>query len=208
MGFHNTPGERTIDRLAARNELYRVNVPNGGEAISGPLAGRALQALGGEAMTVDKTIIVNESFDTSNPEDLALYAHEQYHVEKGTGEGGAHHIHEAEEVAARAVQRMVLHRMTGGYEGGYQPGGGGGPGGNDDAPDQGGRGRSDYNESAENRPDATDDRPDAAKGYLAMKAQGMTHQDIVDKISRDVIAVLDAKRGAGSDRHNDKKGSF
>ena len=41
MGFHNTPGERTIDRLAARNELYRVNVPNGGEAISGPLAGRA-----------------------------------------------------------------------------------------------------------------------------------------------------------------------
>ena len=58
------------------------------------------------------------------------------------------------------------------------------------------------------RPDATDDRPDAAKGYLAMKAQGMTHQDIVDKIARDVIAVLDAKRGAGSDRHNDKKGSF
>ena len=103
---------------------------------------------------------------------------------------------------------MVLHRMTGGYEGGYQPGGGGGPGGNDDAPDQGGRGRSDFNESAENRPDATDDRPDAAKGYLAMKAQGMTHQDIVDKIARDVIAVLDAKRGAGSDRHNDKKGSF
>ena len=89
MGFHNTPGERTIDRLAARNELYRVNVPNGGEAISGPLAGRALQALGGEAMTVDKTIIVNENFDTSNPEDLALYAHEQYHVEQGTGDSDA-----------------------------------------------------------------------------------------------------------------------
>lgn len=211
MGQHHTPGEDTVDRLMARNQLERVSVPGGGEAFSGPLAGRALEALGGHMMTVDRTIIVPEDFDASNPEHMSLYAHEQYHQQQGSGEGGTHHIHDAEEVAARAVQRMVLHRaMKGGYEGGYAPGGGAGagPSAPNASSDEGGRGVTDFNTAGGEKPEAVDHDPDARRGYLALKAQGLSHTDIVDKLARELIAVLDNQKESTMDRQVDKKGTF
>lgn len=211
MPEHHTPGEDTVDRLMARNQLQRVSVPGGGEAFTGPLAGRALEALGGQAMTVDRTIIVPEGFDPSNPEHMSLYAHEQYHQQMGSGEGGTHHIHDAEEVAARAVQRMVLHRAAkGGYEGGYAPGGGAGvPRPDPNASlDEGGRGVTDFNAAGSEKPDALDTDPDGRRGYLALKAQGLSHTDIVDKLAREIISVMDAQKEASQHRQVDKKGTF
>lgn len=108
-----TPGEKTTNRLMDRNQLKRVNVPGGGEAFQGPTATRALKALGARAMTLDQSIVVSEDFDPNRPEDAALYAHEQLHVDRG-GTAATHAVHDAEEVAARATEEMVLHRMASG----------------------------------------------------------------------------------------------
>ena len=60
-------------------------------------------------MTLDKDIFVAEDFDESRPEDQALYAHERHHqMEHGRVDAGAHSY--AEEKAAQAIERMVLHR--------------------------------------------------------------------------------------------------
>ena len=84
-------------------------MPGGGSVYRGEVASRALKAVGARAMTVDRSIIVSEDFDPARPEDQALYAHEQYHVEHSGGEGG-HSVRDAEEVAARATEAMVFHR--------------------------------------------------------------------------------------------------
>ena len=82
---------------------------DGGKVFSGPTATRALRALGARAMTLDKDIFVAEDFDESRPEDQALYAHERHHqMEHGRVDAGAHSY--AEEKAAQAIERMVLHR--------------------------------------------------------------------------------------------------
>ncbi|MFN7146937.1 MAG: DUF4157 domain-containing protein, partial [Myxococcota bacterium] len=109
-------GSPTADRLAARaerNGLKRSAMPGGGEVFTGEVASRALKSLGARAMTVDKSIIVSEDFDPSKPEDQALFAHEQFHVDHSGG-AGTHEHRDAEEVAARAVERMVLHRARAG----------------------------------------------------------------------------------------------
>lgn len=93
------------------NRLQRRATPDGGEVYSGELAKRALRSVGARAMTMDNTIIVDDDFDLSNPEDQALYAHERHHqMESGGSDDHAHDTHDAEEVAARAIERMVLHR--------------------------------------------------------------------------------------------------
>lgn len=199
-------GEDTADRLLDRKDLNKVSIPGGGEAYSGPVASQALKALGAEAMTVDRTVIVSEDFDTSNPEHMALYAHEQYHVQQGTGEGGSHHIHEAEEVAARAVQRMVFHRMAGGYEGGFQPGANVGASKPGDASDQGGRGAASNNGSGDRKPGTSRRQAEAAKGYEALRAQGLDHGDIVFKLANEALRSLDQRKDQSLDRHQDKKG--
>ncbi|HJN75103.1 MAG TPA: DUF4157 domain-containing protein [Myxococcota bacterium] len=203
------PGEDTVDRLFEREEqLERVSVPGGGEAYTGPEATRALQALDAEAMTVDGSIIVQEGFDPSRPADAALFAHEQYHVEEGRPGALTHAIHDAEEVAARAVESMVFHRMTGGYEGGYQPGGGAGDAKGGQTPDHGGRGTSEFNAGADTKPEAVDADPDAARGYLAMKKLGMNHVDIVDKLAREVGSAMDQQKEIGLGRTSDLKGTI
>ena len=106
-------GEKTTQRLVDRSRLKRVNVPGGGEAFQGDTATRALKALGARAMTVDQSIIVGEDFDPQRPEDAALYAHERLHMDRG-GTQATHAVHDAEEVAARAAEEMVLHRMAAG----------------------------------------------------------------------------------------------
>ena len=114
-----------LNRVTGRldtSRLSRQSMNDGGEVFRGELATRALKAIGARAMTVDRTIIVNDDFDPSTPEDQALYAHEQYHVEQGDGHGGGggENFRDAEEIAARAAESMALHRaIAGGVETGY-----------------------------------------------------------------------------------------
>lgn len=105
-----------VNRLMQRgdDELYRVSTPDGGEVYKGPLARRALQALGARAFTMDETIIVDDDFDLANPEDQALYAHEVHHQMESGGHDDGHSSYDAEEFAARAIESMVLHRSQAG----------------------------------------------------------------------------------------------
>ena len=187
----------TVDRLAsraARPGLSRRSMPGGGEVFTGDLAANTLDALGARAMTVDKSIIVSDDFDPSKPEDQALFAHEQYHLENSGGEGH-NDGHDGEEVAARQVERMVLHRSrTGGAEmheashtsspGGAVRGSGG---------------------AAHERPGSTESAGDAARGYAAMLAQGLSHSEIVNRIAREAVQGLDSGRDQRNERFGDKK---
>jgi hypothetical protein len=103
------------NRLMSRSEtgLHRQSVQGGGEVYSGPTASRALKAIGARAMTMDDTIFVDEGFDVNKAEDAALYAHESHHRDESGG-SDQHGARDAEEVHARAIERMVLHRMDAG----------------------------------------------------------------------------------------------
>jgi hypothetical protein len=190
-------------RLMARNAggpgLHRVSMPDGGEAYSGPLANRALKALGARAFTVDKSVIVDRAFDRAKGEDQALYAHERFHQREsahkaeGGEEGASHGGKDAEEMAARAIESMVLHRAKQGEDFGSIMGdvnsgamddaakGGGGEGGEDDPKKAkvvgaligGGKDR------------------DPMDGYKAMLKDGRTHWQIVNELKDHVIATLD-----------------
>jgi hypothetical protein len=196
------------DRLAARlerGELERVSVPGGGVAYRGETATRALDALGARAMTLDRSIIVRDDFDPSAAEDQALFAHEQYHADHGDGGGGGggDNYRDAEEVAARAVERMVLNRATaGGFEGGNAPGVGGGatPEGKADGAAVGASAQ-----SPTNRPDDAKRDPEPAAGYAAMRKQGMSHMDIVEELARRVVDATDSAHEHRMSRSADAK---
>lgn len=117
MADRETPGSKLSARLLARADqgLHRKSAPDGGEVVSGPLARQALRSIGARAMTMDETIFVDESFDLSNPEDQALYAHERHH-QLTSGGAGADGLRDGEELAARAIERMVLHRSKAGED--------------------------------------------------------------------------------------------
>jgi hypothetical protein len=100
---------------ARPGDLHRRQMADGGEVVSGPLAAEALDAVGARAMTVDRTIFVNEDFDPTEAEDQALYAHERLHQLNSGGER-PHGGKDAEESAARAVEAMVLHRRSSGED--------------------------------------------------------------------------------------------
>lgn len=187
----------TVDRLASRASkpgLSRRSMPGGGEVFTGELASSTLDVLGARAMTVDKSIIVAEDFDPSRPEDQALFAHEQYHLEHSGGEG-QNDGHDGEEVAARQVERMVLHRSrTGGaemHEASHTSAAGGAVNGSPGA----------GHESAA----STESAGDAARGYAAMLAQGISHAEIVNRIAREVVQGLDSGRDQRNQRFGDKK---
>lgn len=108
--------QRVSDRLMSREQgLSRRQMPGGGEAYSGPLASQALQTLGARAMTMDSSIFVQDGFDASKPEDLALYAHEAHHQSESGGSDN-HGAYDGEEQAARARERMVLHQAKSGMD--------------------------------------------------------------------------------------------
>ena len=109
-------GNSLTDRIMARSGpgLHRRTMPDGGEVVTGPTARRALRALRARAFTMDHTIFVDDTFDISKPEDAALYAHERHHQMESGGHDDGHSGHDAEEVAARAIERMVLHRSKAG----------------------------------------------------------------------------------------------
>jgi hypothetical protein len=179
-----------VERLMARNDpgVYRVSMPDGGEAYTGPTVKRALKAVGARAMTMDNSVFVDEDFDAANPDDQALYAHEVHHQMEsgGTDDHGAH---DAEEVAARAIERMVLHRSAQGDDFGeimrdVRSG--------------------DVHRSAESNvvhrtessggassEDSGDDK-DPMNAYQAMLGQGKSHEAIVRELRDYVLKSLDA----------------
>jgi len=201
-------GSEMINRVTGRLEtskLSRQSMKDGGEVYRGKLATRALEAVGARAMTMDETIIVSDDFDPSRPEDQALYAHEQYHVDHGDGDGGGggDNFRDAEEIAARAAESVALHRaMTGGTESGYsesaghrggdhRQGGGGGAAGIGDPDAKPAHGKA---------------KPSAEAGYQALKAQGYGHNDIIAELTRRIVNTLDEQERVKQDRHGDKKG--
>lgn len=175
-------------RLMSRNGpgLSTRRMADGGEVVTGPTAKRALRAVGARAMTMDHTIFVDDTFDISNPEDAALYAHERHHQAESGGVSDGHGPRDAEEIAARAIERMVLHRSSKGEgigeimrdvmsgrvpEGGVAPGRGGAGGGGLGAVE--GEGEVD---------------PMAA--YEQMLAEGKDHQQIVRELTEFVMNSL------------------
>jgi hypothetical protein len=170
--------DKLAQRLLARASkegLQRTRMPDGGEVFSGPLASRALSSLGARAMTMDHTMIVAEDFDLSNPEDQALYAHEQVHM-KGSGGTDSHGQRDHEEASARSVERMVLQRA------------------------QDGENFSSILRDMKAAPSA-DGVPEkgqsngkgavtAAAGYAELKAQGLSDAAIVRRLTRKVLESL------------------
>lgn len=191
-------GSPTADRLASRSvdrkSLKRKAMPGGGEVFSGDVASRALKSLGARAMTVDRSIIVSEDFDPSKAEDQALFAHEQYHVDHSGGEG-THHGRDAEEVAARTVERMVLHRAMAG--GGAE---------SHEASHAAANAADPTSSQDKSKKNETDDA--AQRGYDALAAQGLSHGEIVQKLAWEAISAIDVQREQRQGRFGDKKGFF
>lgn len=210
MARNGTPGSSTANRIASRLDrsvLTRQSMPGGGEVFKGPLASRALKAIGARAMTVDRSIIVNEGFNASLAEDQALFAHEQHHAQNSGGAGGDHG-RDTEEIEARAIEAMVFHRAAqGGYEGGY------GQGANDRAAGnawadgaQNSQRTSPGTQGAQGKPDANSTQPDPGRGYETMIHQGMSHADIRDDLVRRALGALDEASQARQDRGSEHKG--
>ncbi len=198
--------DRIEDRLD-RSELRRVAMPDGGEVYRGAVATKALDALGARAFTVDRTIIVGDEFDPYRAEDAALYAHEMYHVEAGdgVGGGGGENFRDAEEVAARAVESLVLSRMAaGGVEAGYAAGAVARKGGIQSG--ESGAGVGARPGDAGSGSEDTGGDPTAEMGYQALTAQGYSHSEIVDKLARRVLRTLDEAAEWKNGRQGNNKG--
>ena len=186
-------GSSTVDRLAGRldrSKLKRRAMGDGGEVFTGQVASRALKALGARAMTVDNSIIVSESFDPNKAEDAAVYAHEQFHLE-GSGGVGDNDGHDQEEAGARQVERMVLHRMSGGVESHEaehtsNPGGAQGGGAS--------KGKTSANGAT------------AFGAYAAMLESGMNHGEIVEQLAQQVLQSMQTQRDHHGERSVGKKG--
>ena len=199
----------TVNRLASRAEggradrkaLRKQSMPGGGEVFTGDLASRSLKAVGARAMTVDRSIVVSDDFDPSKPEDQALFAHEQFHLEHSGGAGTSEH-RDAEEVAARSVESMVLHRARHGGAESHEahhavPGGSLLSGGDRAGPaGPGGKGK-----------DKEEDESSASQRvYVSLTGTGLSHDDIVAKLAHDAIQSLDYQRDLRLERYADKKG--
>jgi len=187
MAKRSSLGNSVVSRLAQRNQggLYRRQLPGGGEVYTGPTATRALRSLGARAFTMDKTIFVAEDFDADDPADQALYAHERHHQLNSGGDGAAKSFYDAEELAARAIERMVLHRASTGEDFGsilrdvnmntFRREG--------DVP---------IHRNADiNRGTKKGGGEDAAaEAYAALVQQGMTHQGIIRMLTGEIVEHL------------------
>ncbi len=177
MADHETPGSSLSKRLASRSGLHRTSMGDGGEVYKGPLARRALRALRARAFTMDETIIVDDDFDPSRPEDQALYAHERLHQQESGGDDHPTHMHDAEEVAARAVERMVLHRRAAGDDFGTIM----------RDVDRGIEASAEPTDAGEADEEAGDD---AEGAFAALLASGMTYDQVVRQLARHVVLTL------------------
>ena len=211
---HSSPGSDLSDRLASRmdrTELSRNSVAGGGEVYSGPVATRALRALGARAMTLDRSIIVGDDFDMARPEDAALYAHEQYHVEHGDGHGGGggDNFRDAEEIAARAAEAIAYRQAKGGVETGSTPGAGPGAGSPHGGGDDAGGSVTPGAPASSSKADGSGRRaPEPAKGYKSLRDQGFTHSEVVETLARKVIHTMDDAEVVRNDRQGHLKGTI
>jgi hypothetical protein len=196
-----------IEERLDRSELQRIAMPDGGEVFRGEIANRALESLGARAFTVDRTIIVGDDFNPYDAEDAALYSHEMFHVEAGDGGGGGggENFRDAEEVAARAVESLVLQRAAaGGIEAGYAAGAGARKGGLQSGDAGAGVGATGKDPNAMSDDANKDPTPD--EGYDALLAQGMSHPEIVDHLARRVLRILDEQAELKNSREGNNKG--
>ncbi len=177
--------DRLSDRLMSRSQgLARRQMPGGGEAYSGPLANQALGALGARAMTMDKSVFVQDGFNAQNPDDLALWAHESHHQNESGGSDN-HSEYDAEEQAARARERLVLHQAGAGQNpddilsglGGANP-----------------RNAKDADDifAAESGNASTDASggPEPMEAYRNMMKDGMSHSSVVRMLAEQVMESL------------------
>lgn len=180
-----------VSRLMRRgdDELYRVTTPDGGEVYKGPLAKRALEALGARAFTMDETIFVDDDFDLSTPEDQALYAHEVHHQMESGGIDDGHSGYDHEEFAARAIESMVLHRSQAGEAFGtiMRDVRAGGASGTVTA----GAGRTIVPRSGSAGQDAQADKEDPMAAYAALRNQGKSHEQVVRELAEFVLRSID-----------------
>jgi hypothetical protein len=170
--------------------LHRRKMADGGEVVSGGLAKKALRSVGARAMTLDHTILVDDTFDPNKAEDQALYAHERHHDAHSGGVGDKNDKTDAEERTAQAIESMVLHRAKAGESfdtllraaAGIRPG--------DAVP----KGNDGPQGTARVEPD---DEADAA--YKSLLGAGWTHAQIVRSLASFVVeSVLDGE----DDRHH------
>lgn len=194
MSKRSSLGGSVVNRLAERSQggVYKRQLPGGGEVYSGPTATRALRSLGARAFTMDSTIFVAEDFDPSDPEDQALYAHERHHQLNSGGDGAAQSYYDAEELSARAIERMVLHRSAEGEDFGsilrdvnsnvYKR--------EADVPLH----RSTAAAAGAGASSGTSGHADpAAEAYLALLQHGKKHADIVRMLASEIIDSLRGK---------------
>ncbi|MFT5456094.1 MAG: hypothetical protein ACI9K2_002579 [Myxococcota bacterium] len=175
--------ETLASRLMSRASpgLHRRTMADGGQVVSGPLARQALSALNARAFTMDHTIFVDDDFDPSNPDDAALYAHERHHQLESGGLDDGHSSHDGEEVAARAIERMVLHRSARG----------------DSLSDimsdvRSGRVPSNSQEADQQAGESGDGDEDTEvqRAYRALIASGRSHEDVVRDLTTFVLDAL------------------
>lgn len=183
MAKRQSPGDSVVSRLAQRNQggLYRRQLPGGGEVYTGPTATRALRSIGARAFTMDKSIFVAEDFDADDPQDQALYAHERHHQLNSGGDGAAQSYYDAEELAARAIERMVLHRSASGEDFGSIL---------RDVDANTMRSESDviHRNADVSKGVAKGGPEDAAEAaYAALLQQGMTHEGIVRMLANGIV---------------------
>lgn len=192
MAKKDDNGGSLRDRLDARSAgLTRKNMPDGGQVFGGPTASKALSALGARAFTMDKTIFVNDGFDTGNAEDLALYAHESHHQQESGGTDDGHGEYDAEEMAARARERMVMHMAKRGDDAGgilSQLKGGRGPANAEEA---------DAMLAAKAAKTGEADPLDAYKSMLAL---GMPQGQIIRELADDIVRTLNQQTEEVSQR--------
>lgn len=219
MSIQRDKRRSTTDRLFARQgdapDLREESVAGGSKVLRGELADKALDVLGARAFTFDRSVIVSSDFDTSNIEDQALLAHEQYHAMYGDGDGGGggSNYRDAEEIAARAVERAVLSRAA---KGGFEAGGGGGVRGmgghghNHVSGDSAGGGTNAGSQelSEDQTRDAKRQKPDADRGYAALREKGYSHQEVIDLLTRKVMQAQEEGQNAHRARFGDIKGTL
>ena len=175
-------GNDLAERLLARSNsgLHRRGMADGGEVYTGALVDRAMKALGGRmnAFTMNHRVFMPSTFDPTSPQDQATYAHEQVHAQDSGGAGGRRFGSnpDAEESRARAVEQMVLHQAEG-------TGAGALPSSPTGAPPTPGSAQA-----------PTTDAQDVVRGYQALIAEGLSHQQIVDQLKRHVVDTLGDRR--------------
>lgn len=189
-------GESMADQIGSRN--LRNRRVGHQEVFTGDLADDALNALGARAMTVDNEIIVNNQFNPNQADDQALLAHEMLHQEFSGGVAGSS-MHDAEEVAARAVESMVFHRAKNGDS--------------NPIPRKASellREKNDQetksNPSANAAENPESERPTAEQGVQTLRERGFSHEMIVQHLMYKVVDELERKHMESIDRGGNIKG--